>query len=79
MIFWEKIKERQTMYHFFVDKEQIDEVDKTLMIEGDDYNHIVNVLRMKIGEEISVSTRDGDGKEYRYGIEEIEDGTTQVA
>ncbi len=62
------------MYHFFVDKEQIDEVDKTLMIEGDDYNHIVNVLRMKIGEEISVSTRDGDGKEYRYGIEEIEDG-----
>ena len=75
MIFWEKIKERQTMYHFFVDKEQIDEVDKTLMIEGDDYNHIVNVLRMKTGEEISVSTRDGDGKEYRYGIEEIADGS----
>ncbi len=74
MIFWEKIKERQTMYHFFVDKEQIDEVDKTLMIEGDDYNHIVNVLRMKTGEEISVSTRVYDGKEYRYGIEEIEDG-----
>lgn len=62
------------MYHFFVDKEQIDEVDKTLMIEGDDYNHIVNVLRMKTGEEISVSTRVYDGKEYRYGIEEIEDG-----
>ncbi len=69
-----KIKERQTMYHFFVDKEQIDEVDKTLVIEGDDYNHIVNVLRMKTGEEISVSTRVYDGKEYRYGIEEIEDG-----
>ncbi len=62
------------MYHFFVDKEQIDEVDKTLMIEGDDYNHIVNVLRMKTGEEISVSTRVYDGKEYSYGIEEIEDG-----
>ena len=62
------------MYHIFVDKEQIDEVDKTLMIEGDDYNHIVNVLRMKTGEEISVSTRVYDGKEYRYGIEEIEDG-----
>ncbi len=61
------------MYHFFVDKEQIDEVNKTLMIEGDDYNHIVNVLRMKTGEEISVSTRVYDGKEYRYGIEEIED------
>lgn len=61
------------MYHFFVDKEQIDEISKTLMIDGDDYNHIVNVLRMKPGEEISISTRDGDGKEYRYGIEEIRD------
>jgi 16S rRNA (uracil1498-N3)-methyltransferase len=31
----------------------------------------VNVLRFKVGEELSVSTRDGDGKEYRFGIDEI--------
>lgn len=61
------------MYHFFVEKEQIDEESKQLIIDGEDYNHIVNVLRMGEGEEISVSTKDGDGRDYRYGIEEIRD------
>ncbi len=61
------------MYHFFVDKEQIDEINKTLTIDGDDYNHIANVLRMKKGEEITVSTKDGDGRDYHYTIEEITD------
>lgn len=59
------------MYHFFVEKDQIDEVNKTLIICGNDYNHIVNVLRMKPGEEISVSVIGGDSREYRYGIEDI--------
>jgi len=50
--------------------------DKTLRITGTDYNHIANVLRMKVGEELSVSLRDNpDGKEYRYGIEEITEDT----
>ena len=31
------------MYHFFVEKEQIDEVNKQLFIDGDNYNHMINV------------------------------------
>lgn len=61
------------MYHFFVEKEQIDEVNKQLFIDGDNYNHMINVLRMVKGEEFSVSVKDGDGKEYRYAVEEIKD------
>ena len=59
------------MYHFFVESSQMQDGNKTLLITGADYNHIVNVLRFKVGEELSVSTRDGDGKEYRFGIDEI--------
>lgn len=56
------------MYHFFVEPSQIQ--DKKIIITGSDVNHIKNVLRMKIGEELSVS--DGiSKKEYRCGIEEI--------
>ena len=53
------------MYLFFVEPHQIS--DKTVRIEGQDVNHIKNVLRMKIGEELSVSNG-VDGKEYRCGI-----------
>ena len=56
------------MHQFFVEASQIH--DKTVIIEGSDVNHIKNVLRMKIGEELSVSNG-VDGKEYRCGIEEI--------
>lgn len=41
------------MYHFFVEPSQIGE--KTILIRGTDVNHIKNVLRLKIGEEISIS------------------------
>lgn len=54
------------MYQFFVEPEQIQ--DKKVIITGSDLNHIQNVLRMKIGEEIAVSNGI-DGKEYRCGIE----------
>lgn len=54
------------MYHFFVEPSQIQE--KRVVIEGSDVNHIKNVLRMKVGEEIAVSNG-VDGKEYRCGIE----------
>lgn len=55
------------MYHFFVEPNQINENDKRVIIYGSDVNHIKNVLRMKIGEELNV----GDGvtdREYRCAI-----------
>lgn len=55
------------MYRFFVEPSQIQ--DKRIVITGGDVNHIKNVLRMKIGEEIAVSNGI-DGREYRCGIEE---------
>ncbi|MDO4284705.1 MAG: 16S rRNA (uracil(1498)-N(3))-methyltransferase [Eubacteriales bacterium] len=54
------------MLHLFVDPSAIQ--GDTLLIEGADCNHIKNVLRMRPGEELSVSNG-ADGKEYRYGIE----------
>ena len=48
------------MHHFFVTPGQVRE-DK-IYIEGSDVNHIKNVLRMKIGEELQVS--DGNNKQY---------------
>lgn len=56
------------MYQFFVEPSQIQ--GKRIVITGSDVNHIRNVLRMKIGEEIAVSNGT-DGKEYRCGIEEF--------
>ena len=57
------------MYQFFVEPQQIHVADKSVTITGNDVNHIKNVLRMKIGEEIAVSNG-RDGKEYRCGIRE---------
>ncbi len=61
------------MYHFFINSSQI--YDTSVIITGDDVNHIKNVIRLKIGDEISVSNGE-DGKDYRCGIEEITE--TQV-
>lgn len=58
------------MYQFFVEPSQIQ--DKRIVITGSDVNHIKNVLRMKIGEEIAVSNGNDD-REYRCGIEEYTD------
>jgi len=60
------------MYHFFVEPNQINQNDKSVIIIGSDVNHIKNVLRMKIGEEIAVSNG-VDGKEYRCGIVAFEE------
>lgn len=57
------------MYQFFVEPGQI--LGKEICITGSDVNHIKNVLRMKPGEEISVSNG-VDGKEYRCGIVSLE-------
>lgn len=58
------------MYHFFVEPSQINETD--IIITGDDVNHIKNVIRLKPGDEISISNGI-DGKDYRCGISEITD------
>ncbi len=48
------------MHHFFVTPEQVRE--DNIIIEGSDVNHIKNVLRMKVGDELEIS--DGDNKKY---------------
>lgn len=58
------------MYHFFVSPSQIGE--KEIYIEGKDVNHIKNVLRMKIGEELSVGNGI-DGNEYRCSVAAFEE------
>ena len=54
------------MLQLFADPSDVQ--DELLTITGPEVNHIRNVMRLKPGEEISVSIG-GDGKEYRYGIE----------
>ena len=56
------------MYHFFVSEEQIN--GENAYIEGNDVNHIVNVLRMKPGEELLISVK-GDW-DYLCRIVDIE-------
>lgn len=55
------------MYRFFADPSQIGE--KEIKICGSDVNHIKNVLRMKVKEEILIS--DGDKLEYICYIQEM--------
>ncbi len=55
------------MYQFFVEDTQV--LDATVTIEGADVNHIRNVLRMKCGEKVRVSTL--SGKNYFCEITEI--------
>lgn len=54
------------MHHFFAEPGQIGETE--IRITGSDVNHIRNVLRLRCGEQISVS---GDAKEYRCEIAQI--------
>lgn len=55
------------MYHFFVEPPQIDVERRRVVITGEDVNHIVNVLRIRQGEELAVSNG-VDGKEYRCEV-----------
>ena len=57
------------MHHFFVSPNQID--DKYVTITGGDVNHIKNVLRMKVDEELLISN--GQDKDYYCKIEAISD------
>lgn len=58
------------MYQFFVEPQQIQ--GREILIRGGDVNHIKNVLRMKVGEELSVKTG-ADGREYRCAIAAFEE------
>lgn len=58
------------MHQFFVDPGNIH--DNRIIIDGSDVNHIRNVLRMKVGDELAVSNG-VDGKEYRCGITSMND------
>ena len=58
------------MYQFFVEPGQIK--GQNVVITGNDVNHIKNVLRMKPGEEISVSNGQ-DGREYRCTLLSLEE------
>jgi len=60
------------MYHFFVTPENINN-GKVLISEGD-ANHIKNVLRMKLGEELMVS--DGEGNDYLCKISDMDSDIT---
>ena len=55
------------MYQFFVESTQVQ--DGYIRIEGQDVNHIGNVLRMKVNEKVRISS--DDEKSYFCHIEEI--------
>lgn len=58
------------MYRFFVGAEQIDRESLQVQITGSDVNHIKNVLRMREGETIVVSS--GDNQEYTCEISHLD-------
>lgn len=55
------------MPRFFVDPGQVGE--HSIIVTGNDVNHIKNVLRMECGDELSIS--DGCGRDYFCTIEQI--------
>ena len=56
------------MYHFFIETSQLN--GKNARILGEDVNHIVNVLRMKVGDKLLVNA--GEDWEYLCTIKSIE-------
>ena len=63
------------MYRFFVEESQI--YNGTVHITGSDVNHIKNVLRMRPGEKILVST--GGEKEYHCAVSDFPEGEVLAA
>ena len=57
------------MQKFFIDENNINE--KTVIIDGEDVNHIKNVLRCKVGELIEVCTKSNIPSKYICEIEEM--------
>lgn len=65
------------MHHFFVSPSQVDEGNKTIIINGSDVNHIRNVLRMKVQEEMLIS--DGQGHDYLCRIVAFDENDAIIA
>ncbi|MCR5083409.1 MAG: 16S rRNA (uracil(1498)-N(3))-methyltransferase [Parasporobacterium sp.] len=57
------------MHHFFVTPENVS--DGEITITGSDVNHIKNVLRMRIGEELLISN--GQGQDYLCKLKNLAD------
>ena len=57
------------MHHFFTEPDKVKE-DK-IFLEGPDVNHMKNVLRLRIGEEVGIN--DGEGTEYTCTVDHYED------
>ncbi len=57
------------MQHFFVTPDQVK--DGYIFVEGSDVNHMKNVLRMRIGEEVTVS--DGNNLQYLCEVDRYEE------
>lgn len=57
------------MHHFFVTPSQVKE--KVIYIEGSDVNHMKNVLRLRIGEQVEIS--DGNNLKYLCRVAAYED------
>ena len=62
------------MPRFFVDRSQVK--GEEIVIQGNDVNHIKNVLRMRPGDELSLS--DGEGMDYFCKILSIERDEVRV-
>ena len=75
------------MYQFFVVNEQV--TGEEIHIFDQDVNHIKNVLRMKVGEKIRISTRTGESyfchieslsdTEVVAGIDELDETGTELS
>ena len=59
------------MQRFFVEPYQVLEEEHRITLTGPDLNHMKNVLRMRIGEDVWIS--DGSEKEYHCTIEEFQE------
>ena len=64
------------MYHFFAEHENTFEEEGYINIVGGDVNHIKNVLRLKTGDEVLVST--GDNLDFSCLIDSLSDDIVRV-
>lgn len=63
------------MYQFFVTDAQVSESE--ILITGQDVNHIRNVLRMKVGEQVRIST--DSGRNFFCSLAKIEEQSVQAS
>ncbi len=65
------------MYRFFVDTSQVDKINKSIDILGEDVKHIKRVLRLKVGQELEIC--DGAGNDYNVVIREMDEDYIRTA